>query len=104
MIRRASSVGGGSSSSKAAALLTRGAYTVYVNANAAKSGKSVSPKVRQKGENAAGGFFQHSLLEFPIHGHGNLFQFSHQVFEAMGFEGFFSITQSTFRIGMDFNE
>ncbi len=32
----------------------------YVSANAAKSGKSVSPKVRQKGENAAGGFFQHS--------------------------------------------
>ncbi len=39
----------------------------YVRANAAKSGKSVSPKVRQKGdrvcakpENAAGGFFQHS--------------------------------------------
>jgi len=33
-----------------------------VSANAAKSGKSVSLKVRQKSENAAGGFFQHSLL------------------------------------------
>ncbi len=37
-----------------------GAYSQYVSANAAKSGKSVSPKVRQTGENAAGGFFQHS--------------------------------------------
>ncbi len=35
----------------------------YVSANAAKSGKSVSPKVRQKSENAAGGFFQHSRME-----------------------------------------
>jgi hypothetical protein len=51
----------GGSSSKAAAILTRGAYSQYVSANAAKSGKSVSPKVRQNGENAAGGFFQHSL-------------------------------------------
>jgi len=30
--------------------LTRGAYSWYVSANAAKSGKSVSPKVRQKGD------------------------------------------------------
>ncbi len=42
---------------KTAALLARGAYSQYVSANAAKSGKSVSPKVRQKGENAAGGPF-----------------------------------------------
>ncbi|MDA0740021.1 MAG: hypothetical protein O3A59_14000 [Nitrospirae bacterium] len=35
---------------KAAAILTRGAYSQYVSANAAKSGKSVSPKVRQKGD------------------------------------------------------
>ncbi len=54
-------------------VLTSGAYSQYVSANAAKSGKSVSPKVRKKGddksvraalakpENAAGGFFQHSL-------------------------------------------
>ncbi len=78
MIRRASSVEGNVqksplchppnpkgaktpfSTGKAAAILTRGAYTVYVSPNAAKSGKSVSPKVRQKGENAVGGFFQHS--------------------------------------------
>jgi hypothetical protein len=37
------------SSSKAAALLTRGAYSQYVNT--------------AKGENAAGGFFQHSHYE-----------------------------------------
>ncbi|MEC4673687.1 MAG: hypothetical protein VST68_05825 [Nitrospirota bacterium] len=50
------------------ASLTRGRYSQYVSANAAKSGKSVSPKVRETGENAAGGpfdraqdmFFQHS--------------------------------------------
>ncbi|MEC4674603.1 MAG: hypothetical protein VST68_10475 [Nitrospirota bacterium] len=49
------------STGKAAAIWTRGAYSQYVSANAAKSGKSVSPKVRHNGENAAGGFFQHSL-------------------------------------------
>ncbi|MEC4674530.1 MAG: hypothetical protein VST68_10110 [Nitrospirota bacterium] len=49
-----------SPSSKAAASLTRGTYSQYMSANAAKSGKSVSPKVRQPGENAVGGFFQHS--------------------------------------------
>jgi hypothetical protein len=62
--RQASATGGNvqkSPSSKAATILTRGAYSPYVSTNAAKSGKSVSPKVRQKGENAAGGFFQHSL-------------------------------------------
>ena len=37
------------STGKAAASLTRGAYL-----------QSVSPKVRRNGENAAGGFFQHS--------------------------------------------
>jgi len=60
--------------------LTRGAYFLYVSANAAKSGKSVSPKIRKKGDlptrsrfnrhgtaglsavalAKAGGFFQHS--------------------------------------------
>ncbi len=63
--------------------LTRGAYPQYVSANAAKSGKSVSPKVRQKGDlptrsrygrhgtaglaavalAKAGGFFQHSQYD-----------------------------------------
>ncbi len=49
-----------SPSSKAEAFLTRGAYSQYVSANAVKSGKSVNPKVRHNGENAAGGFFHHS--------------------------------------------
>ncbi len=68
---------------KAVAVLTRGAYASYVSANAAKSGKSVSPKtakwrplvwraVPAKPGNAAGGpstrlrtsFFQHSLCVF----------------------------------------
>ena len=49
------------STGKAAAILMRGAYSQYVTANAAESGKSVNPKGRHKGENAAGGFFQHSL-------------------------------------------
>ena len=64
--------------------MTRGAYSQYVSANAAKSGKSVSPKVRQKGDlptrsrfgrhgtaglsavalAKAGGFFQHSPNAF----------------------------------------
>ncbi len=57
------------SSGKAAALLTRGAYSQYVSANAAKSGKSVSPKVRQMGENAAGDFFQHSHYGLPDSSH-----------------------------------
>ncbi len=33
---------------KAAAVLTRGAYVSYVSANAAKSGKSVSPKAAKR--------------------------------------------------------
>ncbi len=41
-----------------------------MSANAAKSGKSVSPKVRQKGENAAGGLFDQAqdrlFSTFPI--------------------------------------
>ena len=56
------------STGKAAASLARGAYSQYVSANVAKSGKCVSPKVRQTGENATGGpfdiaqdmLFQHS--------------------------------------------
>ncbi len=58
---------------KTAALLARGAYASYVSANAAKSGKSVSPKAAKqrpqvwraapaKPGNAAGGFFQHSHI------------------------------------------
>jgi len=45
------------SSSKATAFLTRGAYSQYVSANAAKSGKSVRPKVRKKGDDACASHF-----------------------------------------------
>ncbi|MEC4672750.1 MAG: hypothetical protein VST68_01050 [Nitrospirota bacterium] len=48
------------STGKAAASLARGAYSQYVSAKVAKSDKFVSRR-RQKGENATGGFFQHSL-------------------------------------------
>jgi len=39
---------GGGRSSKAAAFLTGGAYILCVSTNAAKSGKSVSPKVGKR--------------------------------------------------------
>jgi len=54
-----------------------------VSANAAKSGKSVSPKVRQKGdrvcanpENAAGGFFQHPLSYSVVQNLGSIIELS----------------------------
>ncbi len=42
---------------KAAAILTRGAYMQYVSANAAKSGKSVSPKVGKMARTPLAAFF-----------------------------------------------
>ena len=50
------------STGKAAAMLARGAYSQYVSANGAKSGKSVSPSVRHNGKNVTGEFFQHSSI------------------------------------------
>ena len=52
------------SSSKAAALLMRGAYSQYVSTT---KGRHLSVRAASaKPENAAGGFFQHSLTDYGV--------------------------------------